>query len=87
MTVLIKRHDIICHLDGKQLDTPLKLTITTFQVKDGLLRVEKHCIIEIDDEVKYFYLIQLSYLQFLYFYFHHYLICILAITLFRMYLK
>ena len=55
MTVLIKRHDIIYHLDDKQLDTSLKLTITTFQVKDGLLRAEKHSIIEIDDEVKYFY--------------------------------
>ena len=37
MTVLIKRHSIIHHLDGNRLDTPLKLTITTFQVKDALL--------------------------------------------------
>ena len=75
MTVLIKRHDIIYHLDGKQLDTPLKLTITTFRVKDGLLWVEKHSIIEIDDEVKYFY-------------FYNYHICnpyILFSSLFNMY--
>ena len=44
-TVLIKRHDIIYDFDGKQLDTPLKLTITTFQVKDALLQAEKHSII------------------------------------------
>lgn len=52
MTVLIKRHSIIHHLDGNRLDTPLKLTITTFQVKDALLRAEGHSVIEIDDEVK-----------------------------------
>ena len=52
MTVLIKRHSIIHHLDGNRLDTPLKLTITTFQVKYALLRAEGHSVIEIDDEVK-----------------------------------
>ena len=52
MTVLIKRHSIIHHLDGNTLDTPLKLTITTFQVKDALLQAEGHSVIEIDDTVK-----------------------------------
>ena len=56
MTVLIERHTIIHHLDGKPLDTPLKLTITIFQVKNALFQAEKHSVIEIDDEVKYFYL-------------------------------
>ena len=54
MTVLIKRHSIIHHLDGNRLDTPLKLTITTFQVKDALLQAEGHSVIEIEDEVKKF---------------------------------
>ena len=57
MTVLIKRHGIIHHLDGNTLDTPLKLTITTFQVKDALLQAEGHSVIEIDDEVHFFLLI------------------------------
>lgn len=51
MPVLIKRHRIIQNLDGKTIDTPLKLTITTFQVKDALLRAEKYSTIEVDDEV------------------------------------
>ena len=61
MTVLIKRHSIIHHLDGNTLDTPLKLTITTFQVKDALLRAEGHSVIEIDDEVKKKFLINFLY--------------------------
>lgn len=56
MPVLIKRHRIIHNLDGKTIDTPLKLTITTFQVKDALLRAEKYSTIELDDEVIQFYL-------------------------------
>ena len=51
MPVLIKRHRIIQNLDGKTIDTPLKLTITTFQVKDALLQAEKYSTIEVDDEV------------------------------------
>ena len=51
MPVLIKRHRIIQNLDGKTIVTPLNLTITTFQVKDALLRAEKYSTIEVDDDV------------------------------------
>lgn len=52
MPVLIKCHSIIHHLDGQTLETTLKLTITTFQIKDKILRAEKHSTIELDDEVR-----------------------------------
>ena len=52
MLVLIKGHSIIPKLENKNLQTPLKMSITTFQVKDSVIRAEKHSGIEIDDEVK-----------------------------------
>ena len=55
MAVLIKCHSIIHHLDGQTLETPLKLTITTFQKKDKLLQAEKHSTIELNDEVRYMF--------------------------------
>ena len=68
MTVLIKRHSIIHHLDGNTLETPLKLTITTFQVKDALLQVEGHSVIEID-ELNFSYY---KYLMLALVFFHNY---------------
>ena len=55
MPVFIKRHNIIHNLESLQLNIPLKLTITTFQVKDNFIRAEKHSTIEIDDEVRYIF--------------------------------
>ena len=52
MPVLIKHHSIIHHLDGQTLETTVKLTITTFQIKDKILQAEKHSTIELDDEVR-----------------------------------
>ena len=55
MPVFIKNHNIIHHLESLQLNIPLKLTITTFQVKDNFIQAEKHSTIEIDDEVRYIF--------------------------------
>ena len=55
MPVFIKTHNIIHHLENLQLNIQLKLTITTFQVKDHFIRAEKHSTIEIDDEVRYIF--------------------------------
>ena len=52
MPVLINCHSIIHHLDGQALETPLKLTITTFQIKDKVLWAKKHSTIELDDKVR-----------------------------------
>ena len=46
-----KKHEIIQWLEGETLLDDLKMSITTFQVKDKIIRAEKHSIIEIDDEV------------------------------------
>ena len=55
MAIFIKNHNIIHHLEIQQLNIPLKLTITTFQVKDNFIQAEKHSAIEIDDEVRYIF--------------------------------
>ena len=49
--MLIKKHEIIQYLERKTLLDDLKMSITTFQVKDKIIHAEKHSIIEIDDEV------------------------------------
>ena len=51
IAVLIKKHEIIQWLEGETLLDDLKMSITTFQVKDKIIHAEKHSIIEIDDEV------------------------------------
>ena len=54
MPVLIKGHRIIPNLERENLESPLKITITTFQVKDSVIHMENHSIIELDDEVHIF---------------------------------
>ena len=51
MPVLIKGHSIIPKLENETLQRPLKMSLTTFQVKDSVIRAEKHSCIEINDEV------------------------------------
>ena len=51
IAVLIKKHQIIQWLEGQTLLDDLKMSITTFQVKDKIIRAEKHSTIEINDEV------------------------------------
>ena len=46
-----KKHQIIQRLEGQTLLDNLKMSITTFQVKDKIIRAEKHSTIEINDEV------------------------------------
>ena len=54
MPVLIKGHRIIPNLERENLDSPLKITITTFQVKDSVICMENHSIVKLDDEVHIF---------------------------------
>ena len=51
IAVLIRKHQIIQWLEGETLLDDLKMSITTFQVKDKIIHAEKHSTIEIDDEV------------------------------------
>ena len=55
MPALIKQHSIVHHLEDQILDTPLQLTITTFKVKDNIVRTEKLSVLEIDDEVRFIF--------------------------------
>ena len=46
-----KKHQIIQWLEGETLLDELKMSITTFQVKDKIIHAEKQSTIEIADEV------------------------------------
>lgn len=48
---MIKGNTIIQSLLSTDVNNPCKVTITTFQVKNGVIHADKTSIIEIDDEV------------------------------------
>ena len=51
IAVLIRKHQIIQRLEEETLLDDLKMSITSFQVKDKIIHAKKHSTIEIDDEV------------------------------------
>ena len=49
--VMINNHKIIDCLYTEQLTNPLKLIVTTFQVKDCMIHAESYSTVDIENEV------------------------------------